>query len=307
VAKRSKVEAVTYPEVKHNVEKKTKKAPSLTTVKRAGKSHKITSKKRKRVPKSQGLIPSNFRIFRYFLKICVFMVFLCVVGTESYRDSVISLRKKCQNVSKSSLVFLDGSGIRSEPRPLAGLSVAGTPAVTTAEKPEKYEPRIDIMGAISYNGPLACETKTSKQRRAIPNPRKGKKGVKGYTKAMVKNFLRNKLSPKIQDMKAKEVIVCMDKGLAFKEDEAKEQFRAGGTRKVKAVWILPTNTAKYVSPLDNTLWHTLKERVRARKPRTEEGTARIVKEEFKSFTGLEIQNYYRKCKLTRNSNPSDDL
>jgi hypothetical protein len=136
------------------------------------------------------------------------------------------------------------------------------------------------MGAICYHGPLACETKTSKQRRAIPNPKKGKIGVKGYTKSMVKNFLRMELSPKIQDMKAKEVIVCMDKGLAFKEDEAKEQFRLGGASKVKAVWILPTNTAKYVSPLDNTLWHSLKERVRARKPKTEAGTTRIVKQEF---------------------------
>ena len=54
IEKKSKTEAVTYPEVKVNVEKKTKKAPSLTAVKRIGKSQKITSKKRKRVLKSQG-------------------------------------------------------------------------------------------------------------------------------------------------------------------------------------------------------------------------------------------------------------
>ena len=48
----------------------------------------------------------------------------------------------------------------------------------------------------------------------------------------------------------------MDKGLAFKEEEAKEAFQLGGTRKVKDVWILPTNTAKYVSPLDNNLWQS---------------------------------------------------
>ena len=78
---------------------------------------------------------------------------------------------------------------------------------------------------------------------------------------MLKDFLRNQLASKIEDMKAKEVIVCMDKGLAFKQEEAKEAFRHGGTNKVKDVWILPTNTAKYV----NNLWHSLKERVRARK------------------------------------------
>jgi hypothetical protein len=73
------------------------------------------------------------------------------------------------------------------------------------------------MGAISYYAPLAVETKTSKQRRATPNPRKGKIGVKGYTKDMVKNFLKDKLAPKIKDMKVKEVIVCMDKGLFLKK------------------------------------------------------------------------------------------
>jgi len=59
----------------------------------------------------------------------------------------------------------------------------------------------------------------------------------------------------------------MDKGLSFKEEEAKEQLTLGGAQNVHAVWILPKDTAKYVSPLDNTLWHSLKERVRARKPK----------------------------------------
>lgn len=66
VAKKSKVEAATYREVKKNVETKTKKSLSLTTVKRGGKSQNITSKKRKRVPKSQGLFHSVFYFFIAF-------------------------------------------------------------------------------------------------------------------------------------------------------------------------------------------------------------------------------------------------
>jgi hypothetical protein len=160
----------------------------------------------------------------------IFTIF-CLIETKEYRDSVVSIRKKCQNVAKNRLVFIDGSGIRAEPRQLKGLAPLGQTAKTTASKPEKYEPRVDIMGAISYTSPLACETKTSKQRKNYLNPRKlskkNKKGVKGYTKQMVKDFLRLKLAPKIKEMKAKKIIVCMDKGLAFKEEEAKEQFRLG--------------------------------------------------------------------------------
>lgn len=70
VVKKSKVEAATYREVKKNVETKTKKSLSLTTVKRGGKSQNITSKKRKRVPKSQGLFHSVFSIFSSLSRNC---------------------------------------------------------------------------------------------------------------------------------------------------------------------------------------------------------------------------------------------
>src|SRR5690348_14004094 len=112
-------------------------------------------------------------------------------------------------------------------------------------------PVVDIMGAIYYNGPLACETKTSEQRKRISNASSRKKrvekGVKGCTKDMVKKFLREQLAPKIKDTKLKDVIACIDKGLAFKEVEAKEQFRLGGAQNLKHVWILPRNTAKYAT------------------------------------------------------------
>jgi hypothetical protein len=205
------------------------------------------------------------------------------------------------------LVFIDGSGLRAEPRSRTGLAPKGQMAKTTAKKPEKYEPRVDIMGAINYDMPLACETKTSSQRKSTKNKKTGKKGVKGYTKEMVKKFLKNKLAPKIQTMKARKVIVCMDKGLAFKEDEAKEQLRLGGAQNVDKIWILPKDAAKYVSPLDNTLWHSLKDRVRARKPKSEPATARIINEEFMGISKTDIHNYFKNCKLNRGSDASEDL
>ncbi len=122
----------------------------------------------------------------------------CVIGTESYRNSVVEIRKKL-SLFRRNVVFIDGSGLRSEPRPLKGLAPSGQTPVTTTEKAEKYEPRVDIIGAVSYHAPLACETKTSTQRRKIPNPKKKKTGVKGYTKPMVKNFLKNQLAQNYGD------------------------------------------------------------------------------------------------------------
>ena len=164
------------------------------------------------------------------------------------------MQLRCQNIAKNRLVFLDGC---TEPRPLTGLPPV---AKTEATKPEKYEPRVDIMGAIG----------NIQSKEIYRNSKTKKKGVRGYTKEMVKNFLKIKLAPKIKAMGVKKVIVCMDKGLAFKEQEATKQVRLGGATNLLKVWILPRNTAKYVSPLDNTLWHSLKQRVRARKPDSEQ-------------------------------------
>ena len=55
IVKKSKSEAAIYQEVQKNVEKKTGKAPKPRTIRDYGEAAKITSKKRKRVLKSQGM------------------------------------------------------------------------------------------------------------------------------------------------------------------------------------------------------------------------------------------------------------
>jgi hypothetical protein len=89
IDKRSKVEAVTYAEVKENVEQKTGKAPALRTVKDYGKEFKVTSKKRKRVIKSQGLTPLCLCFFFVFALFC-YHVF-CVILLSSRTDLVFLL------------------------------------------------------------------------------------------------------------------------------------------------------------------------------------------------------------------------
>ena len=76
--------------------------------------------------------------------------------------------------SPNRLVFIDSTGMRAEPRKLKGLAPKGKAAVTKASKPEKYEPRVDMYGAISFTAPLACETVTSAERKhyEYKNPKK---------------------------------------------------------------------------------------------------------------------------------------
>jgi hypothetical protein len=164
-----------------------------------------------------------------------------------------------------------------------------------------------MYGAIAYTGPLTCETVTSTQRKEIVNTRTKKKGVKGYTKSMLKKFLKEKLAPKIKRMKEKDVVIGLDKGLHMKREEVLQELKDGGAKNILDAWIFPTSTAKYVNPLDNTLWHSLKERVRARKPESEDATATAMEEEFMAIDQADIKGYYRHCALTRRSDALKDL
>ena len=76
-------------------------------------------------------------------------------------------RKQSQHIGESikewrkeKLIFLDGTGMNSEPRPTRSLALAGKAKVRT-KKPKRYQPRLDIWGAISYNKPLAIDIQTS--------------------------------------------------------------------------------------------------------------------------------------------------
>jgi len=52
---------------------------------------------------------------------------------------------------------------------------------------------------------------------------------------------------------------------------------------------------------------SLKERVRARKPQSEDETAAAMKEEFMAMSEADIKGYYRHCALTQGSDPRKDL
>ena len=154
---------------------------AIKSVRRIGKELGVSSKKTKRKTPTEGKFFEGYLV--HF-----------VLDSQDYGEQVAQFRRKCQRVNKNSLVFIDGTGMRAEPRKLKGLAPKGKAAVTKASKPEKYEPRVDMYGAISYTAPLACETVTSAERKTITNTRTGKKGVKGYTKSMLKNFLQKEIS-----------------------------------------------------------------------------------------------------------------
>ena len=202
--------------------------------------------------------------------------------TTNFRESIAAYRRKCQHIAKEKLVFVDGTGMKAGARPGYGLAPKGKKAKIKTEKPSAYHPRVDMWGAISYNKPLAFDIKTSKDRK--------QEGVKGYRKKHLKLFLKKKVAPKIANLSCN-VILNMDRGFKCSSEELAEALKAGGAKNVEDVWIFPPNAGKLCNPLDNTLWHSMKQRVRKEKPNSEEELAKAAKKTFMKISPKDIHSY----------------
>ena len=126
-------------------------------------------------------------------------------------------------------------------------------------------------------------------------------------KDTVLGFIRSKVAPAIVEVGVKEPKVVVDKALRITAAEIREELKEGGVNDALPPLVMPRATAKYLSPLDNTLWHELKDRVRKRKPTTASGMAGIIREEWNAITPAHLHHYYHHCGLTRRSDPHTDL
>jgi hypothetical protein len=219
------------------------------------------------------------------------IILLMYPGTVDFQDSVLKFRRKASRVNKKKLVFLDATGMKANPQPRHGLAPAGREAKVRAERAESYEPRVDLLGAVTLDEPLAAVTTTPEERKNM--------GIKGFRKPQVKDFFRVDLAPVLAE-KEEKMIIVMDKGLNFKPEEVKREIKAGGAD-VEEVWSLPTSTAKLVSPLDNCLWHDLKDAVRKQRPHGPDELADAFEHTFMALSETEIKPHYRHCALTRRS------
>jgi hypothetical protein len=65
---------------------------------------------------------------------------------------------------------------------------------------------------------------------------------------------------------------------------------------------MPTASAKYISPLDNPIWHTYKEIIRSQHPITTANLPSLLSQIFLSLSKQQIKNAHRKFAIVRGAN-----
>ncbi|CAF0851748.1 unnamed protein product [Rotaria sordida] len=80
-----------------------------------------------------------------------------------------------------------------------------------------------------------------------------------------------------------------------------QALRAGKRKSVVKILYISTASAKYLSPLDNTLWHSFKQQIRNRHLLVAADIPLLLPQTFYSLSRKKISNAHRKCSITYES------
>ncbi|CAF3554161.1 unnamed protein product [Rotaria sp. Silwood2] len=174
--------------------------------------------------------------------------------------------------------------------PRRTLVVSGNQHLILVEKPSAYSQRYDFIGAINGSQSIAYIVLTPDDRKA--------KGIEGIRKHVVNDWITNTLGPAINALNIDNMYLICDRSRAHHKENMMNALKKVKCKSVLDIYFMPTASAKYVSPLDNPLWHSIKEVIRSHHPITTNNLPTLLSETFLSLSKNEIANAFRKCAIT---------
>lgn len=296
--------AVHYPDLLPALRQKIGKQISLRTLQRYGKEElgiKLKHTQRRTASECECIHPHTrekecARVVCCALT-CVSGECACRAVSASLCVDIAELRKRIQRHSKERVLFLDETAMRLNAAPTSTLVLPGEDAYVIAEDTTSYAKRFDMIACI--NGSKVFPPMIfSPQERADA-------GVKGINKKMLVKYIQDILAQAVGALDEFPIILTLDKANIHKGDLLQE-FHDMGCQDVQHIWLMPTQAAKRMSPLDNALFHDWKERVRKHGPLTMRNIQQVMADEWNNITQEQIQPHYRHCLLTSHHNPYAD-
>lgn len=102
------------------------------------------------------------------------------------------------------------------------------------------------------------------------------------------------------------VKLVLDKASIHNEKELLDTFHLNGAQNVTEIIKMPTQAAKRMCPLDNSMFHQWKEQCRNREKITMKNIQQIMSDEWNRFTKEDIYAHYRYCGLIHSIAPYFD-
>lgn len=123
--------------------------------------------------------------------------------------------------------------------------------------------------------------------------------INGVRQSVINQWITNTLASAINRLHNDNIYLVCDKSSAHNAESMVRALQAGECESVKKVLFMLTGSAKYLSPLDNPLWHGFKEDIRSHHSLLPDDTLMTLSDTFYSLSEQKIKNAYRKWSLLR--------
>jgi DDE superfamily endonuclease len=162
------------------------------------------------------------------------------------------------------------------------------------EDSSNFAPRYDFIGSIAGDRPLPPIVFSPEDRKEW-----GQKGISGE---MVIHYIETILAQACGALDQYPLYLVLDKSTAHSKAKILDAFHDNGCQDLVDVWFFPTKGAKRMSPLDNSLFHQWKQRVRKGGMLTKRNIRRRMADAWNNLPATSIRNCIRHCGLTGGRN-----
>jgi hypothetical protein len=205
-------------------------------------------------------------------------------------EAIAKARRKLQRISPSRILFLDETAVRISEAPGRTLVLPGEEPIIEATDTSSCARRYDMIACCTGKEVLLPKIFTPKERASAD--------VRGINKAMLQQFIDDSLAQAVEGLDRYPLILVLDKAPTHTGDLL-QSFHDRSSYSITEVALMPTASAKRLSPLDNSLFHDWKERVRKRAPLTDSNITQVMADEWNALPPELLRAHYKHSGLTR--------
>lgn len=204
-------------------------------------------------------------------------------------EGIAQLRRKIQKISKERVLFLDETAVRLSEAATSTLVAPGQQPYVLATETSSYSKRFDMIAC--------CNGKQVFPPMIFTPSERIEAGVRGINKKMLIKYIQTILAQQIGALDKYPIFLVLDRASIHKGDLLQE-FHDMGCQDLKEILLMPTNTAKRMSPLDNALFHDWKAAVRNHGPMTLRNIQQVMADEWNNLSSAKIHAHFQHCGLT---------
>jgi hypothetical protein len=205
--------------------------------------------------------------------------------SASLCEDIAQVRRKLQRISKERVLFLDETAVRVSETATHTLVLEGEQPFVEAIDTTSYAARYDMIACCSID-------RTFPPIIYAPNERG--KGIN-----MLLSYIRDVLAQAVGALDRYPLTLIIDRSTIHNPAEMLQEFHDWGCQELKEILLMPPQSAKRLSPLDNSLFRDWKERVRQHAPLTKQNIQRVMADAWNALPARLLRSHYKHCGFMR--------